>query len=466
MDLTTKDLVASLHHRAQSYKLSANPLSTEIKKLRRSTTKNCKEFSCLIAGTAVDNYNWAFILESAGSWRRRHLLNQGIDLANNVAVIAATCPPYPTCDNPGELIIGAGWNSFDLQVATHRHKIRVRNFQFKTRLIQALLQEYLEAIPNSIIAAFKNKDGDFKSGTTITQILEYLEVRYDKLTAAEITKIMKVFAEPMRTDLTAPEYYQVLENCRTELIDTNEEISDHTMIRTALEQFEKLHWMSTNATDWKTKVRDHPTTSPDLTWDEFKNWWDEKFLAYADEQQSLQSGGIAASGVGVTEEALKEFGKDVEDSNKELVTSLQTALESRDAQLVRLEAQVTALQASTGSVSMASQPPVPFVNSPAASGDAARFAALEARLETLTTQQQAPAVARRSRERRPKWDRSVRRYNNTNYCWTHGCDIDPNHTSSSCMHKKAGHVDGATINDRKGGCNWFLALVGNPASSS
>jgi len=200
MDLSTKDIVASLHHRAHSYKLSdtANPLSSEVKKLRRSTTKNCKEFPCLIAGSAAaDNCNWAFMIESAGSWRRRHLLNQGIDLANNLAVTAATCPAYPTCDNPGELTIGANWNSFDLQKADLLHKQKVKNFQFKTPLIQAILQDYLEAIPNSIIAAFKTKDGDFKSGTTISEVLEYLETRYDKLTAVEITKIMKTFAMPM-----------------------------------------------------------------------------------------------------------------------------------------------------------------------------------------------------------------------------------------------------------------------------
>jgi hypothetical protein len=39
------------------------------------------------------------------------------------------------------------------------------------------------------------------------------------------------------------------------------------------------------------------------------------------------------------------------------------------------------------------------------------------------------------------------------YCWSHGATINPNHTSATCKHKKAGHIDNASVMDRKGGNN-------------
>jgi hypothetical protein len=44
-----------------------------------------------------------------------------------------------------------------------------------------------------------------------------------------------------------------------------------------------------------------------------------------------------------------------------------------------------------------------------------------------------------------------RRYNNTNYCWTHGWDIARNHTSQSCRFPDTGHVREATRTDTMAG---------------
>lgn len=43
--------------------------------------------------------------------------------------------------------------------------------------------------------------------------------------------------------------------------------------------------------------------------------------------------------------------------------------------------------------------------------------------------------------------------NNTNYCGTCGCDLDPRHTSKTCIykHKNPKHNDAATISNMTGG---------------
>ena len=48
-----------------------------------------------------------------------------------------------------------------------------------------------------------------------------------------------------------------------------------------------------------------------------------------------------------------------------------------------------------------------------------------------------------------------RNNNNKKYCWTHGCTRNNNHLSSTCVNKKAGHQDDATLSNRKGGSTRF-----------
>jgi hypothetical protein len=47
-----------------------------------------------------------------------------------------------------------------------------------------------------------------------------------------------------------------------------------------------------------------------------------------------------------------------------------------------------------------------------------------------------------------------KRYNNTNYCWSHGYDITREHDSSSCRFPKDGHNTAATRTNNMGGCQY------------
>jgi hypothetical protein len=46
-------------------------------------------------------------------------------------------------------------------------------------------------------------------------------------------------------------------------------------------------------------------------------------------------------------------------------------------------------------------------------------------------------------------DTTMRRYNNSNYCWTHGHDIAITHTNQSCLYPSNGRD--ATKSNTKGG---------------
>eukprot|EP00957_Ditylum_brightwellii_P174756 13305990-Ditylum_brightwellii.AAC.1 len=44
-----------------------------------------------------------------------------------------------------------------------------------------------------------------------------------------------------------------------------------------------------------------------------------------------------------------------------------------------------------------------------------------------------------------------KRFNNMNYCWTHGCDVHDWHTSATCPNPWHGHLLHATWNNMMGG---------------
>ena len=48
-----------------------------------------------------------------------------------------------------------------------------------------------------------------------------------------------------------------------------------------------------------------------------------------------------------------------------------------------------------------------------------------------------------------------RNNNNKSYCWTHGRTRNNNHLNSTCINKKAGHQDDATLSNCKGGSDRF-----------
>ena len=55
--------------------------------------------------------------------------------------------------------------------------------------------------------------------------------------------------------------------------------------------------------------------------------------------------------------------------------------------------------------------------------------------------------------------RETREYNNNNYWWSHGFDIHPKHTSTSCENRKEGHQSNATRNNTMNGKMWYKHLV-------
>jgi hypothetical protein len=52
------------------------------------------------------------------------------------------------------------------------------------------------------------------------------------------------------------------------------------------------------------------------------------------------------------------------------------------------------------------------------------------------------------------------------YCWTHGLGTNPNHCSSACSNKSAGHIDNATAVNMQGGTNRIMTGSRRPGAAA
>ena len=190
-------------------------------------------------------------------------------------------------------------------------------------------------------------------------------------------------------------------------------------------------------------------TSAQKTWKNFKSHHKEYYSEYLDEQANCHSAGIANSATAALADA-------------------QATIASQDNHLAAVLAQNVALQAILDGQSQCPTVP-PLIQTSTISnstseltGDVlslkqelaqlkAAMAAQVHRPPLASIQEPRPNSKPYNRIRPPRGNRSTRFFNNSNYCWSHGFDIGPSHTSATCRNPKHGHKKEATVTNQMGG---------------
>jgi hypothetical protein len=89
----------------EKYKLSRNPTSTEVKKLRACVKANLKATICLLPNT--EDIAWAWIIQTPQEWA--DLFEDKI--ADDVGYVP---PPMPVLRNPGLFTIENKWSNIEI----------------------------------------------------------------------------------------------------------------------------------------------------------------------------------------------------------------------------------------------------------------------------------------------------------------------------------------------------------------
>ena len=485
MQIPTVDTMRkSMPVKPSEYTIPAKPTPEQVKKLVRAIKKNLDGFPCLIPLPA--NTGWKFIMMTQQQWKEACYETLNIDLTDPAAIIAAdndtriAVPDAPVITNPYLFIIDSAWTEKQITIERENYNQKVYVYMTADNLEQAILQDLKEAIPSSITTDLTIEGGDFKANMTILKVIDHLETTFDKLEAADLRRINLEFDKPYDGTETIGIYWQKQDTVVKLLKNIKgESISPEKCISTALACFETVAHTTGVCKEWKEDVEDGIITS---TWANFKTYFNKKMHEYEYRTERLGTMGMANSAISSTH--LNAITDRVTDSASQLQNLMSAEFGQRDNDFDDLKRQVALLAQTITSNS----PPTTILTSAHSTtsdfGIANSIAALAKQVEILSNNNNntnnnnnnnggrgnnnnknnnnSSSWATKNR----KFTRNQRLFNNTNYCWTHGCDVAPKHTSETCKMTGTGHIKTATINNRMGGSSLYCNLVGNPTSTS
>ena len=471
----------SMQVKTQEYKLPAKPTPEQVKKLCRAITKNLDGFPCLIP--LAKNIGWKWLTMTQQQFKDACYESINIDITDPVAVLAADndpkieAPVLPTITNPFLFKIDANWSEKQIIVEREQYNQLVYVYMTASNLEKAILQDLKEAIPSSITTDLTIQGGDFKANVTILKVLVHLETKFDKLQAADLGRINKQFLESYDGTTTIGIYWLKQDTIVKLLKDIKgESISPEKCISTALECLERVPHTADICKEWKEAEEDGTVTS---TWENFKEYFNKKIRAFEYRNEQLTSMGMANSAI--TETHINAITDRVTESASQLQNVMSAELDHRDNEISDLKRQLAFL---AQSVASNNAPPSTIETSDLSTASdssiAHSLAAMAKQFEILSNNNNNNNNNGRSKNnnnknnnnssswatKNRKFTRNERNFNNTNYCWTHGCDVSNKHTSATCKMTGAGHKTAATLNNRMGGSTLYCELVGNPSSSS
>ena len=442
--LLVPDIRSSFTYQPSSYAIGTRPDREAVRNIRKKLTANLAVHQSDIDDSGGD---MRFIVLRLAQWRDFNLSLQQIDLTDATAVAAAVIPAVPVVASPGSLTIVPGWELADYTLAHNRHLIKKRNFTLFTRYKTAVLQDIQAAVPPSIIAQICDEDGNIQHRSP-SQVLDFLENKYRRMRPKDVAAILLQFDAPYDDSLTIDEYFHRQNRLIRAMQETDEPISPARAIRTCLGHMLTLVHLKRACIKWELEL------SP--TWDKFCLHFSDAVQQHEDHQDALADAGLANSAI----------------TNDDLTRRLEEQAQQFYAQMAEQHAhsqtQFDALSAHLEHSSVPSEVPGGTTNTAASALEQQSIvAALEQRVRDLTTAATATqSTSKRSKKGRGKGrerraPRTERRWSNTNYCWTHGCDIDDDHTSKSCIHQSPNHKTAATFTNRMGGSEANLHLRNN-----
>ena len=431
-----ENIRSSFLHGPAVYKLGSNPSRDRVRNVRKKVLGNLQDQTCLISGA---DGSFGFVVQTDNMWREKQLSLLGIDEDDAAAVEAAVIPPKPNPVNPGELVVGE-WSHIEFVRQEKRYNTLRENFLWLRNIEKAVNLDLKVAIPAELISDLMNDDGDIQSRPL--QILDFLETRYNQMQPKDIKEIMDEFNKSFDDTITSSQYFARQQNCRTKLKHTNESIRTATAVRTCLGHFQAVAYLGKACDDWDDEVR---IMADPATWTQFKTHFTKCFLQYHNKQETLKDAGIA--NVALTE-----------DDVSSIITSQLSLQDGHlSAAFAEKEAQIQALSAQVDELSNSRSSPKQLSPSPSTTTDqsamAAVLATMNKKIDSLSNGTGGEGKGKKKRTR------TKRRYQNDNYCWTHGCDLSESHTSKNCNYRREGHVEDATLRDRKGGSSKWISLV-------
>jgi hypothetical protein len=372
------------------------------------------------------NANAASVFSSLGDGAHGLLaLTVSVAVYNTQSAIAFVAPT-----NPGpQPNIPNGLTGNQIAAATRTHTENHRLWKEYLATDKALKQQLLATVHETYYRTLRNRITGF-ANTTTRQLLEHLYRTYGNITPADLIENdtrMKTSYDPSQP---IEVLYDQIEDA-VELADAaNAGYTTAQIIAIAYNCLFQTGLYAEACRDWRRRA------DADKTWPQLKT-------DFALAHQELRESQVTSQGAGYHGANLAY---EMQQETNEALANLATATASDRSAVSQLSS--TNSQLSTQLAAMTEK-----LNTALA-----EIALLKIALHTRSTNgatNGAPPTQRPATRRPP----TIRKWFNTNYCWTHGYHVADEHTSTSCQFPKPGHQLDATRADTKNGKPWNKTLV-------
>jgi ribosomal protein S17E len=332
--------------------------------------------------------------------------------------------PFIAPLNPGpQPIIPEAATAAMLSALTRAHTENLRIWREYLATDKGLKQQLINSVDEMYYKTLRNRITGYASVTT-RQILEHLYQTYGKISPADLADNdakMKTAYDPSQP---IEALFDQIEEALDLAAAANAAYTSQQIVAYAYNIVFQTGVFADACRDWRRRI------IAEKTWANFKT-------DFAVAHQELRESQLTAQGAGyhAANSVLQETWQA---QTADALANLATATASDRSAVSALSSTNSALSASLATAN-------------------AKLATAQADIVALKTKVTNLQGGQRPRTTTPA--STERRYNNTNYCWTHGWDIAINHKSDNCLYKREGHCNDATRENTMGGSDKSKAKV-------
>ena len=359
--------------------------------------------------------------------------------------------PFVAPANPGPTVVipvgPPNPTSAVVSNLTRAHNENLRVWREYLATDKALKQQLLSCFNESYYRTMRNRVTGFANVTTLV-ILTHLYDTYGRLTPQDMTDNHANMTSDYDAATPIETMFDQVEDAIDLAAAANVPYSPAQIVNIGYSLMFNTGLFPDAMRDWRKRI------PVDKTWANFK-------IDMAEAHQELRESQVTSNQAGFhNANNVKEFAE----STTEVLEKLSESTDENKQQMNNITAQNTRLSTDLASAIQALQ---------VAAGD---IWTLKQQIQTYNGQNSPSSTIGGSTigttptqlsEGSSSWatretvfkQRTKKKFNNTNYCWSHGYDIAEKHTSGSCKKPAIGHQKTATKDNNMGGTDKFKDLV-------
>jgi hypothetical protein len=401
------------------------PRHAEIKKFLRELKINARSVRCDIGG---GQHGYVWMLEDEPTW----LAREGI----TAVAVPPTDPGACSATGTAAEREAARW-LWEEAKYTWQYYINME-VAFQKLIKENINSDYLDELadPNEGLVDVTPRD-----------MLTHLITRYGQITEEEIEANENILHTPFDISDSFESFIKRMQMCKSYADEANEPITDGRLTRIAVGLIKSTHLFTTPIDKWDDKP------APDKTWATFKTHFQKAYEKYIKSQETLHAAGIANN-------AMIQAGVE---STQTDVANLVAITSDTQEQIATLTERISAMGLRLAAAH-ANNAAAPINPTKTKDQQLREQAALIEKLQGRTRNNRPSNNNNHDRRVRTPANqdppRAQRRFpGNRNYCWSCGFDIANKHTGVTCLFKKYGHLDTATVENTEGGSQKQMHLT-------